>query len=657
MKVVSWRRAARWMVVAVAWGVIASRAAAALPTEAFGKVPAVEDVTLSPDGTRFAAVINSSKGTFVAVRPVDGSEPFKVLMKADDARFHFRWIHWANDDRLLLSLQIASERYGTPTIETRLFSLARDGSSAVDLAGSHGTGWAGTQVQDRVIDWMPDDGHHVLMAMNDGDDPLPSVFRVDIDNHRHEVVQIPRADTVQWMTDQAHRPRIAIRQVKEDTVVEFLDVDTGQWHEAWRFAGDSDKAVWPLGFGKDPNQLYVTAYHQDREATFVVDLKDPALTKRLLLSDPELDLTGDLVRDPVTDEVVGQWVPTEGDGGGIRFWASGFDGLLKGIDKALPSRRNEVIEFSRKGQRYLVRSEGNGVPPQYLVGDRRTGTLAMLADPYPDLPDHGLAKKQPFIVKARDGLELHALLTTPVGREPKALPLVVLPHGGPVSHDALDFDPMVAFLADRGYAVLQVNFRGSSGFGHALRQAGMKQWGLHMQDDITDAVKAVIANGTADAQRVCIVGGSYGGYAALMGAVKTPELYRCIVSFAGVSDLRELAEYERQYVGGIDAFEHTIGSVWDDSEQLRNTSPRRLADKVQAPVLLVHGELDRSVPIQQSELMESALKRAGKPVTFVRQPNGDHHLSTTAQRLEFFHLLEQFLARNLGGRTSAVDGR
>jgi dipeptidyl aminopeptidase/acylaminoacyl peptidase len=178
-------------------------------------------------------------------------------------------------------------------------------------------------------------------------------------------------------------------------------------------------------------------------------------------------------------------------------------------------------------------------------------------------------------------------------------------------------------------------------------KAGLKRWGLEMQDDLTDSVAWLVKQGIADASRVCIVGASYGGYAALMGAAKTPELYRCAVSFAGVSDLLDLAAHERQFTHMEEVFARQVGSAWEDRGQLKATSPRRLADQVQAPVLLVHGTLDRSVPFEQSESMANALKRSGKKVRFVEQEDGDHHLSHQGHRTQFFEELERFLAEHL----------
>ncbi|WP_144006931.1 S9 family peptidase, partial [Pelomonas sp. KK5] len=204
------------------------------------------------------------------------------------------------------------------------------------------------------------------------------------------------------------------------------------------------------------------------------------------------------------------------------------------------------------------------------------------------------------------------------------------------------------FLANRRYGVLQVNFRGSDGYGSEFKRAGLQRWGLEMQDDLSDAVDWAVAQGYADPKRICIVGGSYGGYAALMGLVKTPQLYRCGVSLAGVTDLQDLVRYESDYYGGRVQAEAQIGDWWSDRERLKATSPARQVERIRAPVLLMHGSDDRVVPVEQSRDMAKALQRAGKPVRYVEQDGGDHQLSRNVNRLQFFQELEAFLAANLG---------
>jgi dipeptidyl aminopeptidase/acylaminoacyl peptidase len=227
-----------------------------------------------------------------------------------------------------------------------------------------------------------------------------------------------------------------------------------------------------------------------------------------------------------------------------------------------------------------------------------------------------------------------------------------MPHGGPDARDQIGFDWMAQFFANRGYAVLQPNYRGSSGYGYGFTSAGLHQWGLKMEDDLTDGVKKLVADHIADPKRVCIVGASYGGYAALAGAALTPDVYACAVSFAGISDLPKFITEERSRYGKdsqiVSFWTTRIGSSYEDSDQLDATSPARHTDKIKCPVLLMHGEGDTTVEIAQSEMMEDAMKRAGKPVEFIRFPGEDHYLNLADTRIRFLKETEAFVKKYIG---------
>jgi dipeptidyl aminopeptidase/acylaminoacyl peptidase len=249
--------------------------------------------------------------------------------------------------------------------------------------------------------------------------------------------------------------------------------------------------------------------------------------------------------------------------------------------------------------------------------------------------------------KARDGYEVPAYLTLPPSATAEQLPMVVLPHGGPESHDARSFDFAAQFLASRGYAVLQPQFRGSTGFGAAHRKAGYRQWGKLMQDDVTDGVRAMIDQGIADPKSVCIAGFSYGGYAALAGAAFTPELYACAISVNGVSDLLGMLGHERRLTGDesdtLAYWKEHIGTI--GSPDIAAKSPARAAGNVRAPVLLMHGKDDSVVPIDQSQRMIKAL--GGAPHQFIELPGEDHWLSRSATRIRVLAEMERFLGKHL----------
>jgi dipeptidyl aminopeptidase/acylaminoacyl peptidase len=647
------------LLLALAWSLAATThaaeapAATPIPLAAFARLPMVDGVTLAPGGQRFAALLNQGDDTWLVARELTGGQPLKALLKSDNKQFRFAWARWVSDERLLVSVRYPSQRGWVEIAETRLFSIRRDGTGMVNLVRAPSPFDRGAHVaqfQDNVIDWLPDDGQHVLLQLVEDHGLEPAVFRVNVETGRRSTVHAARSNVRQWITDAAHRVRVGVRRTDQRVEILVCDPDGERWRTAWSFEPFARDAVWPLGFGADANRLIVRADHQGHQALFEVDLADAALPRRLLLGQPGIDLGGELMTAPRTKQAIGVRIDLFADAG-AGFWDSDTKALLRAIDTALPERRNQLLQFSADGARYLLRSVGNGQPAQYFVGTRATGELALLAETYPELGDRALARKRSLTITARDGTALPSYLTLPPGAaSAQKLPAVVLPHGGPISNDTIDFDPWVQFLADRGYAVLQVNFRGSAGFGHAHMSAGLQRWGLEMQDDLSDATQWLVKQGLADPSRICIVGGSYGGYAALMGGAKTPELYRCIVAFAGVSDLIELGAYQRNFLHGRSSFERMVGSLWDDRDRLKATSPRRLAEQFKAPVLLVHGTLDRSVPFEHSEMMADALKSAGKPHRFVTLEEGDHHLGHQAHRTRFFSELEAFLAEHIGRR-------
>ncbi len=637
---------------------------APLPTEAFARKPVMEQVQLSPDGERLAAFVNRGDETILVARTLKAGA-LTPLLKTNNKEFSFNWFHWVSNDRLVLSLRYPSARRvglvkHVDTVETRLVSLRFDGSGMVNVVRQIGSDLSLTYAmrQDRVIDWMPEDGKHILMALPEQElSPEPSVFKVNVETGRRSLVHAAQTNVQTWLTDANHRVRVGVRRTDADIEIIACNPDGSNWHKLWRYQLFDANFVWPLGFGRDPNRLYVTAPHQGLDAVFEVDLSDPALTPHLKLADERFDLPGNLLRSPKTGEVVGIRDPKLGDSS-AHYWDESFKALAAGIDRALPERQNLLLQVSGDETKYLLLSRGNGIPGEFYIGDRKTGSLAMLAEQHPDLDPDRLPRKKPLTIKARDGLALPAFLTLPVGAEPKGLPLVLLPHGGPQWADTIVFDDWSAFLANKGYAVLQVNFRGSTGYGQMLMAAGLKRWGLEMQDDLTDAAKAMIDQGVADPKRLCIVGGSYGGYAALMGGIKTPDLFRCVVAFAPVTDLVDLAQQAHRwwYDWGAE-LDREIGSPTQDRERLLATSPRFHADRIAAPVLLVHGTLDRSVAYEQGEWMAAALTKAGKNVRFITQEQGDHFLSNQAHRSQFFSELEGFLLQHLGpGATRGSTG-
>jgi dienelactone hydrolase len=320
------------------------------------------------------------------------------------------------------------------------------------------------------------------------------------------------------------------------------------------------------------------------------------------------------------------------------------------IAMALPGYRASIVDNTADGRRSLVLAAGGNRPGAYylITRGRDQSTMASLGAMWPDIPDSALAPVVPVTYAARDGLTIHGYVTLPPGLTLATLkapiPFVVLPHGGPSTRDRIGFDYLAQMIASRGYGVLQPNYRGSRGYGGDFERAGFAQWGLRMQDDVTDGTRWLIDRHLADPARICIAGWSYGGYVALMGAVKTPDLYRCAASMAGVTDLRRRLDRAAQSRFA----DINLPRFDSDPAMIAANSPVLHADSIRIPVLLAHGERDFTVSVRDSKDMEAALRAAGKPVESLYFPADDHYLYREGDRIAFLKALAGFIERNLG---------
>ncbi|MGH8223986.1 MAG: alpha/beta hydrolase family protein, partial [Woeseiaceae bacterium] len=322
-----------------------------------------------------------------------------------------------------------------------------------------------------------------------------------------------------------------------------------------------------------------------------------------------------------------------------------LDAMQKAIVKAFPGRDALVFDRSADYKRIVARVENASNPPVYYLVDFGKGTADIIGEAYPGLADTALGTLEFLSYRTVDGYEIPAYLTLPPGREPKNLPLVVFPHGGPYARDDAGFDWWAQFLVSRGYVVLQPQFRGSTGFGAELYRAGHKQWGRGMQEDISAGVRYLVAKGLVDPARVCIVGASYGGYAALAGAAFTPDLYACAASINGIADIPHMSGFIREKGGDDSSWRDRIGDPSD--KDVIAFSPSRSIDTIKAPILLVHGANDTVVPVSQSENFARLLEQKGKHHTYVVLPGEDHWLSSSDSRLKLLEALDAFLATHL----------
>src|SRR5690606_32848164 len=508
-----------------------------ISVEDFGALPFMVRPRISPDGRRLLARAYVKGELRLAV--VDLNDSTKSTTIPIPEKRDLLWYRWAGNDRLLISVGLSSRLFGSEIYVTRLVM--------VDLTNeqAHFIGKRSAGIQGDDVIYLDPDGKWLLLSMQQTIYDYPSVWHVDLDTVKLKKVVPSQPSVWQWFADSSGVVRTGIGRTKNRRWV------------LYRKDGDSRF------------ERIVNVKASDKEASGEIDniVLVSGSDQGYLVSNARTGRFG-LYRYHVAQDEIGETVfehPTVdidyidiADDGSIRAihyvddrrrieW---LDPELKviqeQIDNAIPDRMNWIISRSRDHERMIVWTSTASDPGRYYVYDLAVGKMHLLAKPYERIDPKLLAPVESVSYKARDGLEIPSYLTLPREREPKGLPLVVVPHGGPFARDEWFYDYEVQFLANRGYAVLQPNFRGSTGYGKAFVEKGEGQWGRGMQDDIDDGVKWLVERGIVDPKRVCIMGASFGGYAAMWAAARTPEIYRCAISYAGVSDVEAMLRYDRK---------------------------------------------------------------------------------------------------------------
>lgn len=639
-----------WM-AALAAAIAGTPAATAKPpanVEAFAHLPAMSSPSLSPDGRHFAAIepINGRPG--VAIYQVGAPAGARPVMIPVDDWLVYR-VRWVSNERLMIAASKPARYWFGKTTITRGLFVSPDGGNPVRVLGNVQTleyNGSGTS----VVDLMIDDPEHILMrlmARSTMGHGRVSLFRVNLKTGNGRKVELGGPDTGNWLTDGRGNLVARVDYTNKPRREKLLVRDGDNWREIASADATADSALNVTGLSADGRAAIRVARVNGREALAAIDLTTGAET--LLYQHPARDL-GAVLEDEWTGKLVG--VKPAGQEPPVYFDADRKKAQAA-LNKAFAGHSARQIGANLDRSIVIVAADSPRFPATFYFLDRKTGQASEIMSSYPSLSEDDLGEMKAYNYEARDGLTIPAFITLPPGRAAKNLPAVVMPHGGPDSADELGFDWWAQFMANRGYVVLQPNFRGSSGYGRAFTEAGLQQWGLKMQDDISDGVLKMIADGIADPKRVCIVGASYGGYAALAGATLTPELYACVVAVAPVTDLPEMLN-DVNSAGGRDSFiaafwRSRIGDLSKDRERLEATSPTYQAKNVKAPILLMHGVDDVTVPIEQSEFMARALDRHGKTYKLVRFRGDDHYLQLGATRLTMLKELEAFLKAHIGG--------
>lgn len=635
----------------------AARAAAVppppeLPLELFFGNPQLTSLKISPDG-RYLAMLQpvNNRLNITVIDRVKGTKKRLTDMKEENVT----GIYWLNDHRLGFEQEFKGQEskgiYAINADGTGMSVLrqlvARDGER-VDNA---------PEKSYELVDLLPEDPDHILVSIFRGSSGLGDLFKQNIVTEKFTMVLTNPGKIRGWLTDRAGVVRIGIATdeknggkeilYRSDAKSDWVTIETLPVEAEWE----------PLGFEGDNRTLYVRA--RIGRSTAAIYAYDPELRKitRTVFADDTYD-AGDIIYDRHQKKVVG--VTCDRDKPTTIWLDPVMRRLVADIDGALPGMQNEIVSRTRDNSLVVIRSFSDRDPGTYFLLDTVKMELSQLIQIRNLVKPEQMAEMRPIEFKASDGLLLHGYLTLPVGRNPKNLPLILNPHGGPFGpRDSWGFNREIQFLANRGYAVLQVNYRGSGGYGRDFEEAGYRQWGLRMQADLTDAVHWAIAEGIADSKRVGIYGASYGGYAALAGMVYTPELYQVGINYVGVADIARLGMIFDGFRGAYRPQREQIARRWlnpddaTDKKQIYATSPINFIENIRVPSLHAYGEYDPRVTKDQGAVLKAALEKHNKTFKYIQVENEGHGFKKAENAIAFYGAMETFLqqympAENMG---------
>jgi dipeptidyl aminopeptidase/acylaminoacyl peptidase len=562
----------------------------------------------------------------VFVQPRAGGEAVRVTSETErDVWGYF----WKGSRRIVYWKDFKGDE------NVHVLAVDADGRNLVDLTPFD-------KVRANIVDARFDHDDEMIIATNKRDPKVFDVYRVDLNTKQLTLVAENPGNVTGWITDHTGCIRLALvtdglnssMLHRPDENTSFTTVITTSFKER----------IDPLFFDFD-NKLVFACSNVNRDKEGFVRL-DPATAREesVIFQHPDVDVS-DLAwsrkRKVLTEA---QFVTSRRQ---RKILDAEMETIYADLQTQLPGYEIDLQSHSRDESIFVVAASSDRTQGVRYLYDAKSKALTKLAEIAPWLHEGDLAEMKPVTYQARDGLTIHGYLTLPQGGG-KNLPLIVNPHGGPWARDAWGYSAEVQFLANRGYAVLQMNFRGSTGYGRAFWEAGFKQWGRKMQDDVTDGVGYAIAQGIADPKRICIYGASYGGYCALAGLAFTPDLYACGVDYVGVSNLFTfLTTIPPYWKPRLDMYYEMVGNPETDKELLAETSPVMHAGNIRAPLLIVQGAQDPRVNINESDQMVAALKKHGIAVEYLVKENEGHLFTNEENRLEFYEAMERFLEKHL----------
>jgi dipeptidyl aminopeptidase/acylaminoacyl peptidase len=632
------------------------------PADLFLSRPALAFVQMSPDGKHVAAMRRDRGVTYLMVVSLEGGGTKALQLDG----MNITGIDWGSNDRILYTagaenVSFRGDEYGIVMVGApRMYSVGLDLKNPILFFEKDKRLSRENFGASRITGRIAGDDRHILL-------PMRMVFKlnllkVDIYSGEWEAVGNGEQETLQWFVDRAGKPVIRLdRANKRGTeVAVMVRKETGNGGVTWRRAQtlrvdrttSNTPDFVPLSGGPVSSQYYVKARREEGGTigVYLYDLEKDAFVETLFSrNNADAD---NVLFDPVTGAYAGTFYWE--DRLKFEFADPALQETMNVLDTSFQKAWNLIpVDRAMNNTRWLIHASNPTNPGGYYIYDSERKAANEIGLLQPALSATKPGRVFAVGYTARDAMKINAYLTTPPGwaaGSPKP-PLIVMPHGGPEVRDTYVYSPLVQFLASRGYAVFQPNFRGSAGYGKAFQDAGRGRWGDAVQDDIADGVRFLIDNGMADPGRICIFGASYGGYAAMMSAARHPDLYRCAVSASGPTDLARMLRWERNEEGSnSSSYRYWVSQIGDparDAAKIEASSPALHAAKIMAPVLLIHGKRDSTVPFEQSEFMRDALKKAGKPVALSVYEDAGHGFGGR-DAIRYFTELASFFGEHLG---------
>ncbi|GAA0352698.1 alpha/beta hydrolase family protein [Bacillus horti] len=600
-----------------------------IPLEDFFRKPDKASFNVSPNGEHLAYLQPWNNRMNVHVQLNDSEEAVRITNETEQDVLGFGWI---TNNRLLYMFDTGGDE------NYRLFAVNADGTDPKELTPNEG-------IKAYPLDLLKGNTDEILIQMNQRDPRVFDVYRLNIHTADLTLIAENPGYITDWLTDHEGQVRVAVGTEGEKSMLLYRSTEEEDFKIIRTF--QHDDTLHPLLFAyDDPNAIYALSnLERDKTALVKMDLGTGDITDTIFEHDT-VDVSGVISSDQRKKLLAASYVTNEVH---YEFFDRHTKKLQRKVEKLLPQYRVKLVHIGDEEKNAVVFASNDKSQGAYYKYDANTKELKLLAKLSGWLNEDDLADMQAIQYKARDGLKINGYLTLPKGVAARNLPVVIHPHGGPWARDTWGYNPEVQFLANRGYAVLQMNFRGSTGYGREFLDAGNKEWGKAMQDDITDGVEWLIEKGIADPGRIAIYGASYGGYATLAGVTFTPDLYAAGISYVGPSNLFTLLKSLPPYwESGRTMFHERVGHPVKDKKLLEEISPLFHVEQIKTPLFIVQGANDPRVKQEESDQIVEALQERGIEVPYMLKEDEGHGFRKQENVFDFYHALEEFLATHLG---------